>query len=269
MTTGAQDDLDLQGVLKEVLETRLFSLRCTGYFTSTLEFSDVVLPLTKLFNKSEIYIKLSTLINSEMARRELEKSKAAIKKICQQDSWSRVANTEEEAVMNIARLLEPLCSKIVLEHRDDFVGKGFKTGNIGIGTVDTWHGNPDMRLTHGTSDCDVNVIFNEAEEKRGTNVYKVQSRVVAMTVTNLFMNRRLYNQPITPVLLMSKRRVCVCMFDCRLDILLYSEKINIVSSHDHVDPRGIVLVWIILHYRCVPMHVCISTIKLYYAVLLL
>lgn len=69
----------------------------------------------------------------------------------------------------------------------------------------------------------------------------VRSQVVATTVVSSFLQNNINSQiTMTPVLLMCKRRVRICLY---ADILCYSEEVPF--------PRGIYLVWVALHSRCV------------------
>ncbi len=90
-----------------------------------------------------------------------------------------------------------------------------------------------------------------AEGKRNIRNSKknTRSQVVAMTVVASWINRNnnISNSELTPVLLMCKRRIRVCLYNCKADILGYSEEVPY--------PLGVYLLWVILHYR----YMCMGT----------
>ena len=64
-------------------------------------------------------------------------------------SWQEgIALSEQKVFLEIcSKILAPLCEKeMVLEKRYRSNSGGFYTGNIGIGTVKTWHGTRDARV---------------------------------------------------------------------------------------------------------------------------
>ncbi len=71
----------------------------------------------------------------------------------------------------------------------------------------------------------------------------IRSQVCSTTIVASFTRHNINPAiTLTPVLLLSKRRARVCIYDCEADILGYSVEVPY--------PAGIALIWLILHCRC-------------------
>ena len=176
--------------------------------------------------------------------------------------------------LDIGKLVKPLCSELFMEN-DSVDKSGFRCEPIGIGSDGTWHGIPDMRATIQSeiddamtyivvSEVDVvevedeeveddfdpgNSVYIEGKKNMFVDLLKVTSQVVATTVVVSFTNHERCSEiTITPVLLVCKRRVRVCMYDCVQDTLLFSS-ITLLESDGKINPMGLLLIWIILHWR--------------------
>lgn len=73
---------------------------------------------------------------------------------------------------------------------------------------------------------DVNV---EVKKNFHLEEEKVTSQVVSMAVMMSFTNQCLFYEYISPVLLLCKKRVRVCFFDCHNAILLFSEDVELAE----------------------------------------
>ena len=104
---------------------------------------------------------------------------------------------------------------------------------------------PDLE-EHDTSGDSINVQ-GKVNCRRTLN--NVLSQLVALTVVSSFTARNRHGFLITPVLLICKKRVRVCFYQCVDDILLLSEEVALMSSDGVVHPRGLFFIWIILHFR--------------------
>lgn len=138
------------------------------------------------------------------------------------------------------KILLLLCKSVMLEknNHESIAQDGLSISSIGIGSTETWHGSPDIRMLPDK----LNVVLLREEEMEEINEYKrvrsedVRSRVIATTVVTSFTQKKM-----APILLMCKRRVRVCVYDCESDILGYSEKV--------VFPMGVYLIWAMVHNR--------------------
>ncbi len=141
---------------------------------------------------------------------------------------------------------------------------GHAIDNIGIGSMNTWHGSPDMRLVAATSnDLHVDVLVSsegdEEDEDNFTDVevkkdfhhsaYRAKSKLVGITVTNSFTNLNLHKVECTVSLLMCHRRVQLCLYDCVNDVLSLSEECALVTPDGKTSYRGVLLVWIALQFQ--------------------
>ncbi len=134
--------------------------------------------------------------------------------------------------------LAPLCKSIVTDKNYSTKLLNVTSGHIGIGTVNTWYGTPDMRLEAESSYVDVVVprvsavsdMYVEDKVDINRKEDKVRSQVVATTVVASFTNSNVYKKSMAPVVLLCKRLMCVCMYNCDSDILLYSTKVPISND---------------------------------------
>ncbi len=79
-----------------------------------------------------------------------------------------------------------------------------------------------------------------------------QNRVRSQVVVASFTNYTLHKEPMIPVILMCKRIMCVCLYHCTSDILLFSDQLPL-------DEVGVALLWSILNYRYVAHYKHVST----------
>jgi len=92
-----------------------------------------------VFRKAPWFIKLSSIMDvSKCLFQYLRIEKSPISLV--ENTMIQKANT----VIEIATLLKPLCSSIILESKYAYNMAGLETGYIGLGTWNTWHGSSDM-----------------------------------------------------------------------------------------------------------------------------
>ena len=238
--------------LNTALNTSFTYLRMTQVVAPFTEFSSIMIPLEEIRNaKLSSILLLRSLIDVEKCKTTF--ATATVKEF----SRLRFARDEAETVVvkELINELIPLCCSIAT-HKDYGVDSSVvKTKDIGIGTPETWHGSPDMRL-EATSVEGVNVIVarNDTNIAPSTSVYvegkvkqrKVVSQVVATAVVASYTNNAVHHQPMTAVVVMCKRKLCVCMYNCVEDILLYSDEVPLTEV-------GVALLWVMLHYRYVTL----------------
>lgn len=249
--------------LDALLDINLNYLRSVKDFCSWTTFSETKLQLSESFKTIQMFFKLRHLVDEKKMDEALQKDwevlqsvAAASKQLIYDSNEDENSVTEEMSW----KILLPLCKAVILESNKhtDFVceKEGLRTAPIGLGTYNTWHGSPDCRMLPN----EVNVIVKEEdeeeveeeeveeEEEEGAvnrefkcNMRKkhedVRSQVVATTVVTSFTKK----QYMAPVLLMCKRRVRVCLYDHKADILGFSVEVSF--------PMGVYLIWAILHHR--------------------
>lgn len=253
------DPLDIPPMLRKALETKFYYIQTTSNFSSWTEFSDTRFRLSKCFDGYGRYTELVDLIDVKKCCGIYPgKLKQAL-----DIKWIYPAQKKVDRVVNIAVLFTRLCDEVALDKEYEKERSRFSVGHIGLGSPETWHGSADMSVKCSSSSLDINVVVEEEIEEEvdseGDSVLnttmkeKVLSQVVATTVVASFTNHGILpDVTITPVLLLCKQRVSVCLYDCTSDILLCSEPLPLFSE-DKVNENGLTLIWIILNYRYVPL----------------
>ena len=88
----------------------------------------------------------------------------------------------------------------------------------------------------------------EAEVSIQKHLMHVRSQIVATTVVASFIKLNSQNVQMTPVILICKRRITVCFYDCVQDVLLYSEPVPLMVN-DKLSATGLLFVSSVIHYR--------------------
>ena len=171
-------------------------------------------------------------------------------------------------------ILVPLCNEVILErkYREDLAKmpqhpSTLTYGNIGLGTCNTWHGTPDIRVRAG----EVNFLYGgkgegDAGNESGSDAEsdgmttpiegKIFCReawlpqVVAMTVVASFTEHNLHpnSSAMVPSILISKHHFRVCLYHCEKDILLLSSEVSF-STKEHLSQSAMALLWAVLNHR--------------------
>ena len=183
------------------------------------------------------------------------------------------------AVDVCSNILAPLCNEVILErtYREDLERiphpPTLTYGDIGLGTTNTWHGTPDIRVRAG----EVNFLYSEKgegdagsgsdagsdarsdEESDGMTTViedklflRVASlpQVVAMNVVSSFTEHKLHPDKIAmvPSILINNHSFRVCLYHCERDILLISNEVSL-STGDHLSQSAMALLWAVLNHR--------------------
>ena len=147
--------------------------------------------------------------------------------------------SEARCAVELAGLVAPLCREVLIENRygGEIFAPPIRMSSLGLGSPMTCHGYPDLRLQAASPGPDVNILIptilpeDEAEESEeeqdsdgdAINVERkkvhflfknVSSQAVAITVVASFINSNKHNITITPILLMCKKYVYVCIYEC-------------------------------------------------------
>ena len=155
--------------------------------------------------------------------------------------------------------------------------KTLTTAPLGMGVKEAWHGNIDTRakggvvicqgeegeeLVYQSEDEDDESSESEGESSKsegkhsyGTTVNVEEFRislpqVVAICVVSSFTENA--NHPdmsaLIPTILIDKESFRICLYDCRKDVLLLSNK-KALSTNGHLSQSGIALIWAVLNHR--------------------
>ncbi len=251
---------------EKVLKTEFFYLKVKEVVAPYSSFSSLDFQLENLvYNESTVFVPLSSLIDTKKFKRCLEENVADVQGAYKKFKELIYAKVESEpsVILHIADALTPLCTSIVTEHPYDALSPIVTSAAIGLGTMDTWHGSPDMRIQakdlknsidvlvqkddampSGLVNCTRGPILDLDKTNMDAKKNRVRSQVVGTAVVASFTNYNLTQkrEPMVPVLIICKRKVCVCIYHCTSYILLFSDVIQL-------DDVGVPLIWCMLHFR--------------------
>ena len=233
--------------------------RVEGTFHQQASFSRLNLslqPYTDLENLFRIDVKVKDLFQYSPKPEHSEQIKFISN--CRQHPWPSwqegTALSEQKVFLEIcSKILAPLCEEeMVLEKRYHFSG-GFHTGNIGIGTVKTWHGTPDARVRGA------NVILkkDKDDDDDGSSIDSDGSatasdlpQTVATCVTSAFTEKNLHPslEPITPTIMIDEKSFRLCLYQCELDVLLISNRVPLATK-DGLSRHAMTLLWLAINHR--------------------
>lgn len=217
---------------------------------------------------------ISTLVdfNPEILQKEHDDSSCVgrLLKLFRQDTEIDALHTSLECVtINelLMKILVPLTKTVVVENknrskmREECEDITFE--NLGMGSVNTWHGEPDIRV-RGFLDTEVDVMHTTESlsgyESDGTSLtidgkahlkLSHMAQLVATTVISSFVEncRHPDANPLVPGIMMNTKSIRVCLYNCKVDILLISEEVDIVNSDHTINRAGIVFLWLFLNHR--------------------
>ncbi len=253
--------MEMEG--KKVLETQFLYLKVKEVVAPYSYFSSLDFQMDNwVYSSSTAFVPLSSIINTEKFKRCLEENVADVQGACKKFKELIYDKVESEAsvILHIADALTPLCTSIVTDRPCNTLSPIVTSDAIGLGTKDTWHGSPDMRIQAKEKNsidvlvqaddampsgvCAPEPVYLEGKTNMDSKENRVRSQVVGITVVASFTNYNLTQQqePMVPVLLICKRKVCVCIYHCTSDILLFTEAIQL-------DDVGVPLIWCMLHFR--------------------
>ena len=195
---------------------------------------------------------------------------------------------EKAVVYNLSRhVLIPLFGGIELEKGyGPFLTKVGKltsctVKSLGIGSVNTWHGQSELRIQGcdaiSTPYClnDEDEVYDEVyegyededegdededevDEARLPHVngkLKIKERrhlaqLVATCVVNSFLERNLHPDvnPMVPTILFNRTAFLICLFDCKNDVLLISDP-KLLSTRGGISRTAVLLLWLVVNHR--------------------
>jgi hypothetical protein len=191
-------------------------------------------------------------------------------------SYSKSKQREKVIMLNVSsKILAPLCREVVLESSYwEILGEQMTTelncGDIGMGSVHTWHGTPDVRVRGVEVVCrretEERVVVDEdpsddeslasSDEATTTIEGKVHLRdanlqqAVGTCVISSFTEKSLHpnKQAMVPTILIDEAQFRVCFYDCEKDVLLVSESKSLATKGG-LSKSGIALLWIVINHR--------------------
>lgn len=151
---------------------------------------------------------------------------------------------------------------------------GVTASHIGLGTEDTMHGTPDMRInccnvlwaptvlmdgdsSHDDDPSSDNDSDNDVEGKktftyaeRNQEMEEHLHQLVAMSVVCSFTQYNISKQPMKATILLNSSSFRVCFYDCINDVLLLSSPKKFYKVAEKALSRsGVLLLWICIHDR--------------------
>ena len=256
-------------LLRQALRSKLYFQQVSSMFDPRVAFSRCELHVSSKFAALKSFTRLSTLVDVEKCETLYTTASDDIKKVLS-TSLNDESQTEARCAVELADIIAPLCREVLIENR--YNGESFsppiRMSSLGLGSSMTWHGCPDLRLRATSPGPEVNILIStslpeddeESEEEQDSDedsmnveitLFKnVRSQALATTVVASFINNNKHNITITPVLLMCKRHVYVCIYECVQDILFISESVKL-STDGVLCELGVAIIWVMLHCRCV------------------
>ena len=203
-----------------------------------------------------------------------------------QKGWNCPAELERFMMRHLARhLFTYICRDVCVDERYELFMKqeGIKCKALGMGSQNTLHGTPDMRVwgEHVGNETDVIVCSGKetapawdeerdvdpalddeqnVDESRsdGTstsieckwknNLKGNLSQVVATCVTAAFTQRTRHKVSAVPVILISPEKFQVIIYDCVSDLLLTTDEIPLVENNTLI-PSSIYLLYVVVNHR--------------------
>ncbi len=186
--------------------------------------------------------------------------------------------SEHSVLLGISQqILVPLCraDEVILEMSYSTLvsklGPGAAGLKIGLGSWKTWHGTPDTRVrgaevvgrkvTHDEEDDDVEEDDSDGESA-GTDGATITveaklkfsaenlGQVVSTCVVSSFTENKLHpdKQALVPTILIDLNQFRVCLYDCRLDVLLISTP-KLLSTKNRLSRSAMLFLWLTINHR--------------------
>ena len=191
---------------------------------------------------------------------------------CTSRPWPdpKFVDTEKSVMLEIAsKIFGKLCDEVTMEkrYRSDIAAMpnvGLMTGFLGLGTAQTWHGTPDVRV-RGVSICrakgvDVDDEDSDSSTASDSTAVHIEGKInciasnlpqaVATCVVSSFIEKSNHpdKSPLIPTILIDKKSFQIILFDCEKDILLISNAVSL-SNNGRMSRTAIALLWIVLNHR--------------------
>ncbi len=174
-----------------------------------------------------------------------------------------VQNVLKELTVSVTLESRKHASWVEVEFEDED-NTQVSVAHLGMGHKgSTWYGSPDARLRGFVPENEVIVISHHSEEPEtdGASLnlelkrtIKKISQTIATTVLASFTEKNLHPtlNPLVPCILIDCRYIQIVMYDCDADVLLISEKNELMDENDEdelVSKSAILLLWLFINHR--------------------
>ena len=180
--------------------------------------------------------------------------------------------SEKDVMLALASdIFLPLCRDVVLEKRYnglllDKPIPGVSAADLGMGSVNTWHGTPDARVRgaqvvfrEGTDEYyEARECSSENESDGGTTTVETKTmskdahlhQAIGTCVVSSFTEKALHpnSKALVPTILIDQGHFRVCLFDSSTDILLISNPKSLTTKGG-LSQSGMTLLWLSLNHR--------------------
>ena len=168
----------------------------------------------------------------------------------------------------------PLCREVLLERRYTTQISQIpelQVGDLGLGSVDTWHGTPEARLRG------VEVVWRKDSEETSAPVEEVVSddkgsvqgdgtrtaveekvlskeanlpQAVGTCVVASFTTKAHHpeHKVLVPTVLINEKQFRICLYDCDKDVLLISTS-KLLATKGALSRSGMALLWVVINHR--------------------
>lgn len=183
-------------------------------------------------------------------------------------------HSEKELMVSCSNIFLPLCSEVILENTyGTFLTKRkgpevLQTGNIGMGTTNTWHGTPDARV-RGTDLVWLNasekpedrfLVTEDSDDESDGTATEVEGKLVAREanltqiigtcVVSSFTSKSRHPDKLAmvPAILIDSNQFLVCLYHCEKDVLMITDS-KLLATNGHLSRSGLALLWLVINYR--------------------
>jgi hypothetical protein len=288
---GGKLAASLHYALERVSETTAFVFhQVDPEFSPYGNFSSVTLKLkvhTDLEKRCKLAMPFDDLfkVACEATNPELDKARKFIhrcKRICWPPFHSnpKHKDSENSVMLEIAsQILVHLCPEVKMEKRyksliavNPALSQTLMTSPLGLGSINIWHGTPDIRTRGGVLLCQGEEGEEEFNYRSGSegdeedssggehsdgmtvhNEGKILAnlqQVVPTCVVSSFTESKRHPgmSALIPTILIDKKLFIVCLYDCKKDVLLISNRRSLCTKN-HLSQSGIALLWTVLNHR--------------------
>ena len=167
-----------------------------------------------------------------------------------------------------------LCHEVLLESRyTTRISQipELQVGDLGLGSVDTWHGTPDPRLrgvevvwpkdSEDTSAPVEEVVSDNKGSVQGDGTRTVVEEMVLSKEANLpqavgtcvvasFTAKTHHpdHKALVPTVLIDEKQFRICLYDCDKDVLLISRS-KLLATKEALSRSGMALLWLVINHR--------------------
>ena len=274
--------------------------KVTSQFCATVSFSNVCFDLAAHVDKGgRVAIHFDTLFNVDGSPSPSPETVEFIS-TSRKHPWPPFLSpdggtykpSEREVMLSIAcEIMAPFCQEVLMERRaqgslSSYLSRrqnppylsrrqnpsNVKCANLGMGTISTWHGTPDLRVRSkgvefvclDVEEGEDNVAAADSDDESSlssdgqTTTFEGKitfnsanlQKAIATCVVSSFTERNCHpgKLPIIPTILSDQNFLRVILYDCEKDILLVSPSKNL-STKGTLSTSAMALLWVVLNHR--------------------